>query len=262
MTVASRTPAELRAGIREGRFRATTAGFAPGFAQANLVVLPRGWADEFRSFCLRNPRPCPLLDATEPGSPHPRRLAPDADLRTDLPGYRVFSDGRFVDVADLRDVWRDDLVSFLIGCSFSFERALLDAVIPIRHLELGRTVPMYVTSRACAGAGRLAGPMVVSMRPLPETLVERVSAICAGYPGSHGPPVHVGDPEVIGIRDLARPDFGDPVPIRMGEVPVFWGCGVTPQVVLKRSGCQWFSAHRPGRMFVSDRPDTITPLVA
>lgn len=262
MTVAPRTPAELRAEIRAGRFRGTTAGLARGFAQANLIVLARDWADEFRSFCVRNPRPCPLLDVTEPGSPRPLRLAPDADLRTDLPGYRVFSDGRFVEVADLRDVWRDDLVCFLIGCSFSFEHALLDAGVPIRHLELGRTVPMYVTSRPCTAVGRLAGPMIVSMRPIPEGLVERATAISAGYPGSHGPPVHVGDAEALGIGDLARPDFGDPVPVRTGEVPLFWGCGVTPQIVLERSGCRWFAAHRPGLMFVSDRPDRIAPLAA
>jgi uncharacterized protein YcsI (UPF0317 family) len=262
VAVVSRTPAELRNEIRSGRFSGTTAGLAPGFAQANLVVLKREWAEEFRAFCLRNPRPCPLLDMTEPGSPHPLRLAPDADLRTDVPGYRVFSDGRFVEVTDLRDVWSGDVVSFLIGCSFSFERALLSAGLPLRHIELGSTVPMYVTSRVCAAAGRLGGPMVVSMRPLPEPLVERATAICSAYPGSHGPPVHVGDPAALGIRDLTQPDFGDPVPIRAGEVPVFWGCGVTPQVVLERSGCEWFAAHRPGRMFVSDRPDTIGPLVA
>ena len=259
MKIASRTPAELRSEIRSGRLRGTTAGLAPHFAQANLVVLERGWADDFRAFCLRNPRPCPLLDMTEPGSPNPRRLAPDADLRTDLPGYRIFTSGSFEEAADLCAVWREDLVSFLIGCSFSFERALLEAGLPVRHIELGRTVPMYVTSRGCASAGRLSGPMVVSMRPLPEALVARASAICARYPGSHGPPVHVGDPAALGVRDLERPDFGDAVPIRPGEVPVFWGCGVTPQVVLARSGCPWFAAHKPGRMFISDCPDTIAP---
>ncbi len=262
MTVTPSAPADLRAEIRAGRFRATTAGLAPGYAQANLIVLPREWANEFRDFCFRNPRPCPLLDVTEPGSPHPPRLAPQADLRTDVPGYRWFHDGAFEDVDDLRAIWRGDLVAFLLGCSFSFERALMAERIPVRHIELGVTVPMYVTMRACTPAGRLAGPMVVSMRPIPARLVARASQICAAYPGSHGAPVHAGDPAALGIVDLDRPDFGECVPIASDEVPVFWGCGVTPQVVLQRSGCSWFAAHRPGRMFVSDREETISPIAS
>lgn len=255
-------PAEIRREIRAGRFRTTTAGLTPGYAQANLVVLPREWADDFREFCLRNPRPCPLLDVTAPGSARPTRLAPDADLRTDVPGYRVYRDGVAEPRDDLRDLWRDDLVAFLLGCSFTFERALRAEGIPLRHIELGRTVPMFVTSLACEPAGRIAGPMVVSMRPILERDLERTRRICARYPGSHGEPVYVGDPARIGIRDLDRVDFGDPVPVRAGEVPAFWGCGVTPQVVLERSGCRWYASHEPGWMFISDRPETVAPLPA
>ncbi len=255
-------PAEVRSAIRSGRFRGTTAGLAPGYAQANLVVVPGEWADDFRVFCLRNPRPCPLLDVTPPGSPRPLRLAPDADLRTDVPGYRVYRDGVAQRCDDLRSVWSDDLVAFLLGCSFTFERALLANGVPIRHIELGRTVPMFVTSLACEAAGRIAGPVVVSMRPIPGRNVPRAREICSRYPGSHGEPVHAGDPALIGISDLDRPDFGDPVPIHPEEVPVFWGCGVTPQVVLERSGCPWYASHEPGRMFVSDAEETIAPLTS
>jgi uncharacterized protein YcsI (UPF0317 family) len=260
--IAALGPAAVRAEIRDRRFRGTTAGLAPGHAQANLVVLGRDWADEFREFCLANPRPCPLLDVTAPGSPRPQRVAPDADVRTDIPGYRLYRGGVFEQLDDLRGVWRDDLVAFLTGCSFSFERALLANGILVRHIALGRTVPMYISSLECAATARLRGPMVVSMRPIAAQDVDRVRQICARYPGSHGEPVHVGDPSAIGIRDLGGPDFGDAVPVGEGEVPVFWGCGVTPQVVLDRSGCRWFASHEPGRMFVTDREETIAPLSA
>lgn len=253
------SPSEVRAAIRGGRLRGTTAGLAPGHAQANLVVVEREWADDLARFCLLNPRPCPLLDITSPGSWVPTRLAA-ADLRTDLPGYRVHRGGIVHDLADLREVWRDDLVAFLIGCSFSFERALRADGIPVRHIDLGRTVPMYVTTLECVPAGRISGPMVVSMRPVASASVARVVELSSRFPGAHGAPVHIGDPAEIGIDALERPDFGDAVPIAAGEVPVFWGCGVTPQVVLSRSGCQWFAGHRPGQMFVSDREDDLTPL--
>ncbi|MDP9265704.1 MAG: DUF1445 domain-containing protein, partial [Chloroflexota bacterium] len=189
--LASLDPAGVRAAIREGRHRGGTAGLAPGYAQANLVVLPRDWAGDFQAFCLRNPKPCPLLDVTAAGSPHPTRVAPEADLRTDLPGYRAYGSGRWRELDDLRALWRDDLVAFLIGCSYTFERALQREGIAIRHIELGRTVPMYRTRVECAPVGRVRGPMVVSMRPIPEALATRVRAICARYPGSHGEPVHV-----------------------------------------------------------------------
>lgn len=250
-------PAAFRAAVRRGEFRGTTAGLLPGFIQANLVVLRADWAEEFSEFCVRNPRPCPLLDVTAVGSPDPRRLAPGADLRTDVPGYRIFAQGTFREATDLRAEWGGDSVGFLLGCSFTFERALQAAGIPLRHVEQGTTVPMYRTSLACIPTARLAGPMVVSMRSIPRALVDRATEISARYPGSHGAPVHAGDPSTIGIADIAHPDFGDPVDIGDDEVPVFWACGVTPQVILEASGCPAFAAHAPGRMFVGDAPETI-----
>lgn len=250
-------PAAFRAAVRRGEFHRSTSGLLPGFVQANLVVLPARWASEFVEFCVRNPRPCPLLDVTAAGSPDPRRLAPGADLRTDVPGYRVFAQGTVRETNDLRSAWTDDSVGFLLGCSLSFERALRAAGVPLRHIEEGKTVPMYRTSLACTPTARLAGPMVVSMRPMPLGLVDRATEISSRFPGSHGAPVHVGDPAAIGIADLARPDFGDAVRIGADEVPVFWGCGVTPQVVLAESGCEPFAAHAPGKMFVGDAPETI-----
>ena len=255
-------PEALRAAVRRGEFRQTTAGLLPGFIQANLVVLPASWAEEFVDFCVRNPRPCPLLDVTATGSPDPLRLAPGADLRTDVPGYRVFSRGVFRETTDLLEEWNESSVGFLLGCSFTFERALQAAGVPLRHLERGTTVPMYRTSEACTPTTRLAGPMVVSMRPIPRALVARATEISARYPGSHGAPVHAGDPAAIGVADLARPDFGDPADIGADEVPVFWACGVTPQVILEESGCDRFAAHVPGRMFVGDAPETIGILSA
>ena len=253
-------PETVREAIRSGTWRGSTSAVAPGYAQANLIVVPRAWAAEVREFCERNPRPCPLLDVTEPGSPHPSRVAPNADLRTDVAGYRIYERGTMRQARDLREEWRDDLVAFLLGCSFSFERALVAARIPMRHTDLGRTVPMYTTSRPCAPAGRLRGDLVVSMRPIATGRTHDVVEICARYPGAHGAPVHLGDPSALGIGDLDRPDFGDAVPIENGEVPAFWACGVTPQVVLRESGCEWFASHEPGRMFVTDREETLPPL--
>ncbi len=248
--------AGLRAAIRAGAFTGPTAGQAPGSAQANLVILPAAEAAAFREFCELNPRPCPLLEMTAPGDPVPHLLAPDADLRTDLPRYRVYRDGVQVDErTDIRDLWRDDLVAFLIGCSFTFESALLAAGVPVRHIELCSNVPMYRTNQPCTPAGRFAGPLVVSMRPLPPDRVDEATAITARYPRMHGAPVHVGDPAAIGIADLAHPDYGDPVPIYAGEVPVFWACGVTPQAVAVAARVPFMITHAPGHMFVSDLTD-------
>jgi uncharacterized protein YcsI (UPF0317 family) len=249
-------PEDLRAAIRAGAFDRPTAGQAPGFAQANLVILPAAEAADFRAFCERNPRPCPLLEMTAPGDPTPRFLAPGADLRTDLPRYRVYRDGAQVaEPTDIRDLWRDDLVAFLIGCSFTFESALLAAGVPVRHIECGSNVPMYRTNQPTAPAGRFAGPLVVSMRPMPPADVARATEITAHYPRMHGAPVHVGDPAALGIADLARPDYGDPVPIRAGEQAVFWACGVTPQAVAIAARVPFMITHAPGHMFVSDRTD-------
>ncbi|MGB9866364.1 MAG: putative hydro-lyase [Bacillota bacterium] len=247
------TPAQVRQAIREGKFCGPTAGLAPGYAQANLVILPARYAFDFLLFCYRNKKPCPVLEVTDPGDPVPRRMAPNADLRTDLPKYRVYVRGELKEEAtEITGYWRDDFVCFLIGCSFSFESALLGAGVPVRHIELGRNVPMYITNRQCVPAGAFKGPLVVSMRPIPASLVSRAVMVSAKYPSVHGAPVHVGSPEALGIRDLEKPDFGDPVPVYHGEVPVFWACGVTPQAVAMASKPEIMITHSPGHMFITD----------
>ena len=250
-------PAELRAQCRAGRFDGLTAGQAPGRVQANLMAVPKAWAYDFAVFCQRNPKPCPLLDITDPGDPAPRAIAPDADIRSDLPRYRVFRDGAFTEErTDVRDLWRDDMVGFLIGCSYSFEDALARAGLPLRHHEEGVNVPMYRTNRACAPAGGFSGPMVVSMRPMTPDQAARAVEVTRPYQRVHGAPVHLGDPAVIGIADLGRPDYGDAVSVRAGEVPVFWACGVTPQAVVLAARPEIAISHAPGHMFVSDIKST------
>lgn len=246
-------PAVVRQAIRSGFWRRPTAGLAPDYAQANLVVLPQRLAFDFMLFCQRNPKPCPLLDVTDVGSPNPQLLAPAADLRTDIPRYRVYREGRLDgEVDDLLGLWRPDLVAFLLGCSFTFEAALLANGIPVRHIEEGVNVPMFVTSVACLPAGIFHGPLVVTMRPIPEDLVVRAVQVTSRFPGVHGAPVHIGDPARLGIRDLAKPDYGDAVTVREGEVPVFWACGVTPQAVALEAKPKLLISHAPGHMFVSD----------
>lgn len=246
-------PREMRRQIREGKWRKPTAGLVPGYVQANLVILPRDLAYDFLLFAQRNPKPCPIIEVTDAGSPEPRSSAPEADLRTDVPGYRIYRHGKLAgEVTDLLAVWAQDSVAFLLGCSFTFETALLQAGIPIRHLEEGKNVPMFTTSVPCVPAGMFRGPLVVTMRPIPAPLVSRAVQISGRYPGVHGSPVHIGDPTAIGIRDLGRPDFGDPVTIRPGEIPVFWACGVTPQVVAMQVKPPLMLTHAPGYMFITD----------
>lgn len=248
--------AEVRQHVRQRKWTGPTPGLALGHVQANLVVVPRPLAFDFLLFCQRNPRPCPVLDVTEPGDPEPRRIAPGADLRTDLPRYCLYRDGRLAaEYDDVRGLWSADFVSFLLGCSFTFENALLAAGLPVRHIEHGCNVPMYRTSLACVPAGVFHGPMVVSMRPMTVAQAIRAVEICVRFPRAHGTPVHIGDPAAIGIRDVARPDFGDPVPIHPGEVPVFWACGVTPQAVVMEAKLPLVITHKPGHMFVSDWRD-------
>lgn len=249
------SPADLRAAARRNAWRGTTAGHCPEFQQANLVIVPAEAAVEFAAFCTRNPKPCPLLEMTLPGDPRPRRSAPQADLRTDLPGYRVYRRGELVEQrSDIVALWRDDLVAFLLGCSFTFEHALVAAGVPLRNIERGCLVSMYRSNLPCLPAGRFQGPTVVSMRPIPAAQVERVCELSARYPHAHGAPVHVGDPAAIGIADLARPDYGDAVPVLPGEAPIFWACGVTPQAVAVQAGIELLIAHEPGQMFVTDLP--------
>jgi len=248
---------QVRAACRSGQFNTPTPGLALGYVQANLVVVPRELAFDFLLFCQRNPKPCPLLDVTDPGDPEPKEIAPAADLRTDLPRYHVYRNGELVDEpTDIRSYWRDDLVSFLIGCSFTFENALLQEGLPVRHIEMGRNVPMYRTNRPCRPAGRFHGPLVVSMRPLTPEQAVKATSICARFPKSHGVPVYFGDPATLGISVIAKPDYGDPVEIRSDEVPVFWACGVTPQAVAVASRLPFLITHKPGHMFVSDVRDS------
>lgn len=250
-------PAEVRAACRRGEFRGGTSGRCPGYAQANLVALPGPLADDFRRFCERNPRPCPLLAVSETpaGGPALEAVAAGADLRTDLPRYRVWRAGeppveRETAAAD----WPEDFAAFLLGCSFGFEAALVAAGIPLRHQEEGRVVPMYVTSRECEPAGPFRGPLVVSMRPVPAARVEEAAALSGGFPLAHGAPVHAGDPAALGISDLSRPDFGEDGGLRPGEVPVFWACGVTSQLAARNAEPERMIAHAPGHMFVTDLP--------
>jgi len=246
------TPVELRALCRRGGFDRPTAGLARGFVQTNLVVVPADAAFDFLLFCQRNPKPCPVVEVLEAGRTEPA-CAPGADLRSDLPRYRVYRDGGLAEErTDVTELWRRDLVAFLLGCSFTFEEALEDAGVPLRHLALGRNVAMYRTSVACVPAGRFSGPLVVSMRPIPAEKVALAVEVTARFERSHGAPVHAGDPDALGIADLARPDYGDPVEIRAGELPVFWACGVTPQAAALASRLPFCITHAPGHMFVTD----------
>ncbi|MCF6473857.1 putative hydro-lyase [Nonomuraea sp. MG754425] len=247
------SPAQARERFRTGE-RVPTAGWCRGWTQANLIAVPSRLRDELLLFARRNPQACPVLDVGEPGAWSTRLFA--GDLRTDLPGYRLYRDGRAVaDQDEVTAEWRADLVPFLIGCSFTFERALLAAGVPVRHLEAGTNVPMYVTNVPCRSTENLSGPLVVSMRPVPAELVKTAVEVTGRYPMVHGAPVHTGDPAAIGIGDLARPDYGDPVEVRAGEVPLFWACGVTPQAAVLAGGVEFAIGHLPGHMAVLDVRD-------
>jgi uncharacterized protein YcsI (UPF0317 family) len=256
MPIDSRHPRDIRAEIRAGTLTGVTAGLGQGYVQANLAVLPREHAYDFLLFCQRNPRPCPLIEVTDVGSPEPGGVAPGADLRTDIPRYRVWKDGALADeVTDVTPYWRDDLVAFLLGCSFTFEWAMLEAGIPLWHIEQGRNVAMWRTSIACRPAGVFHGPMVVSMRPIPAALIPKAVTASARFPATHGAPIHIGDPAAIGIADVTRPDYGDAQEFNPGDVPVFWACGVTPQAVALASKPSFMITHSPGHMFITDLPN-------
>lgn len=252
----SSSPGRIRSLCRANRFNRPTAGLAVDYVQANLVVLPAGDAEAFESFCRLNPKPCPLLEVTPPGKYEPIQTAPHADLRTDLPRYRVFENGVCVDrPMSISHVWRDDFVAFLIGCSFTFESALIAAHLPVRHVEEGKNVPMYRTDVQCKPAPPFAGPMVVSMRPMTPQQAKLTAEVTGRYPDVHGAPAHIGDPSAIGIDDIAEPDYGDAVTIRPGEIPVFWACGVTPMEAISRARPQIAITHEPGHMFITDVPN-------
>ncbi|MGM0776170.1 MAG: putative hydro-lyase [Bacillota bacterium] len=246
-------PDEARKFIRSKEWDKPTAGMANGYIQANLAILPKDLAFEFLLFSQRNPKSCPIIDVTEPGSPVPMLSAPNADIRTDLPKYRIYKNGVLSEeLSDITSYWNDDMVAFLIGCSFTFEEALLKNNIPIRHIEENRNVPMFKTNIDSVKAGRFEGPMVVSMRPMTEKEAIRAVQVTSRFPSVHGAPVHIGNPEAIGINNIHQPDFGDAVTIKDGEVPVFWACGVTPQAVAMHVKPEIMITHAPGHMFITD----------
>ena len=239
--------------IRTGAHAGHTSGQAPGHVQGNIAIVPGVYAADFARFCRGNPQACPLLTISNPGDPHLPTLGADLDIRTDLPRYRIYRDGAFTEEAtDITDLWQDDFVTFVIGCSFTFERALIAAGIPLRHVTEGRNVAMYRTSVPTVPAGPFGGPLVVSMRPVRAGDADRAAGITGRFPDMHGRPVHVGDPAALGIADLSKPDYGDAVAVLPGEVPVFWACGVTSQAALEGARLPLFLAHAPGCMLVTD----------
>lgn len=253
MNYADMKPSEVRKLIREGKITGPTAGMCAGYAQANLAIMPKELAYDFLLFTQRNPKSCPVLEVSDVGSRKLKYIADGADIATDIPKYRIYEHGVLTgEYTDVSKFWRDDFVSFLIGCSFSFESELLETDIPVRHIEENKNVPMYMTNIPCEPAGIFSGNMVVSMRPLPYDQVVKSVLVTGAMPKVHGAPVHIGDPSVIGIKDINKPDFGDMVTINPGEVPVFWPCGVTPQSVVMNVKPGFVITHSPGHMLITD----------
>jgi len=249
------TPYEVRSLIRKEEFNQQTTGVALDYAQANLVILPKEEALEFLMFAQRNPKPCPILEITDPGNPEPKYTAPGADIRTDLPLYRIYRDGVLIDeVRNINNYWKEDLVGFLLGCSYTFESALMHAGIPVRNIEDKHNTPMYITNIRCKPAGRFSGPLVVGMRPIPSHQVIKAIEVTSRFSGAHGAPVHLGDPSKIGIKNINHVDFGEASTIKPREVPVFWACGVTPQAVAIEASLPFMITHSPGHMFITDIP--------
>ena len=249
------SPRAWRRRIRSGAHAGHTAGLAPGYLQGNLAIVPEPLSRDFLLYCHRNPKPCPLIGVSDPGDRRVPVLGEDLDLATDLPAYRAFdAAGRMRTVADLVGLWRDDLVGFVLGCSFSFDEALGAAGLPVRHVDAGRNVPMYRTSIPTRPAGPFEGPLVVSLRGFAPRDAIRAIVLSERHPLAHGAPVHLGDPTAIGIGDLDRPDFGDPPALEPGDVPVFWACGVTPQLALASAGAELAIVHEPGCMLITDVP--------
>ena len=250
------SPQEIRQLCREEKLTTPTPGLALGYVQANLVILPDSLAFDFLLFCQRNPKPCPILDVTEIGDFEPKYIAAGADIRTDLPLYKVYRHGELIDeVNNIKNYWRDDLVGFLIGCSFSFENAMLNYNLPVRHIEEAKNVPMYKTNLKCNSTKQFSSNLVVSMRPLPSNKIVRAVEITSRYHKAHGSPIHIGHPEAIGIKNINQPDYGDAVTINNGEVPVFWACGVTTQLAIENAKPELAITHSPGYMFVSNLKD-------
>lgn len=250
------TPKEARELIRNNKLIVPTSGISKGHIQANLAILPKDQALDFLIFAQRNPKACPILDVTDMGDPEPKLVAKGADLRYDIPKYRVYKKGELVDeVTDIKDYWTEDMVGFVIGCSFSFESAMINSNIPVRHIEDNHNVPMYITNIDTVPSGKFHGKMVVSMRPIPYEQVVKAVTVTSRFPSVHGAPVHVGDPSLIGIKDINSPDFGEKSEIKEGEIPVFWACGVTPQSIAMTSKPEIMITHSPGYMLICDPVD-------
>lgn len=255
-TLRHRPLGEVRAAIRAGDYRSHTAGLGLGYLQCNLVILDCDYALDFMRYCQRNPKPCPLVGVSDTGDPMMRTLGADIDIRTDVPAYNVYLDGKLDrSVTDINDIWTDRSVAFALGCSFTFERALIEADVPVWHIENDKTVPMFRSNIETVRAGPFGGKMVVSMRSIAEDRLEEVREISRRFPMAHGAPVHAGDPAAIGIEDISRPGWGDPAPVGPGELPVFWACGVTPQVALEAANVPLVITHKPGHMLITDIPE-------
>lgn len=253
MDLVNASPSEVRKLIREGKIVKPTSGMCAGYAQANLVVLPKDLAYDFLLFAQRNPKPCPILEVSDVGSRTLKSIAKDCDIAKDIPKYRIYKKGELVgEYTDVSEFWQDDFVSFLIGCSFSFESEMIEAGIEIRHITEDCNVPMYMTNIECESAGIFNGKMVVSMRPIKPDQVVKAVTVTETMPKVHGTPIHIGDPSVIGIKDINKPEFGDAVTINEGEVPVFWPCGVTPQSVIMNVKPDIVITHSPGHMLITD----------
>lgn len=248
-------PKDCRKAIREGLWTKPTAKLSPGFTQVNVLAIPKKYAFDFLLFCQRNPKPCPLLEVIEDGKIEAKRLAPGSNILKEIPKYQVFKNGIVEEMRDISDIWRDDFVTFLIGCSFSFEGSLIKSGVPIKHIQEEKNVPMYITNKLCDSAGPFFSNIVVSMRPIPANLVHKAVQITTKFPGVHGAPIHIGDPSSLGIKKLEHPDFGDSVTIQPDEVPVFWACGVTSQIAIQNAKCEIAISHSPGHMFITDIKD-------
>ena len=258
MNYSAMSPAEVRQLIREEKITGQTSGMCAGYAQANLLILPREYAYDFLLFAQRNPKSCPVLEVGDVGSRATKFMAEGADIATDIPKYRVYENGVLTgEYTNIDKFWRDDFVYFLIGCSFSFEAELLEGGVPVRHIEENKNVPMFLTNIECERAGIFHGKMVVSMRPIPQNKVIKAVTVTASMPRVHGSPIHIGDPAAIGIKDISKPDFGDSVTVNEGEVPVFWCCGVTPQSAVMSAKPSIAISHAPGHMFITDVKNTL-----
>ncbi|MEM7294044.1 MAG: putative hydro-lyase [Pseudomonadota bacterium] len=243
----------VRKFIRSNAYFGHTAGLAAGRLQANLAIMSEEYALEFMIFCQRNPKPCPVSGVSDKGNPMMFTMGKDIDIRTDVPAYNVYRSGLLDEtVLDLKDVWQDDFVAFALGCSFTFEHAIMSAGIKLWHVENNKTVPMFRSNIKCVPAGRFSGSTVVSMRSIPKSRVDIAVEISRKYPLAHGAPIHIGNPAEIGIHDIGKPEWGNPAPVNEGEVPVFWACGVTPQVAIERAKVPIVVTHKPGCMLISD----------